>query len=681
MKKTALFLVSLLMMLGGAAGQNGSSTGHFDWVRGYAPGENVSIIGSVTDSLGNLYILGSFNFESRWENGELIMPITPHNGAQNGVNTLIAKISPEGEMVWKKVIHGNYFQSLPHDIKAVGDTAFACLVTMPLATRDFYLYYLDTLVEATSFQNQPWPDYPINAEGVEYKCLALITFDFDGNVLEQHFLQMSYLDRYGEDIYYVYPPNSGTNDYLSTEVPVYPSFAIDGDGYIYLSRLSDDQTQGGPMNGHYSVSDGTISAVKFWCDRRLVGVVPADSTLYSGSQVLKFTPHFDSLIYSRTVFQSQSTQCGSVVYIQTDQNGDLYVIGRLSGNDSSYMVLDSVRSIFINILRANRYKGYLVKFDSTLNVKYCISLEDSIIPSTKSYSMNWFNDIAFDYDSNLMFLCASTFRGTFSDTSSFYSILTYQGIPLNRLKNVEFFMSFWMDDSAKLHSYGYVPSIYSSQQPNSTGMYNVIKCQKNRVFVQTRAVGGLRFPNGNIVWTRWNDYGLGLVVFDYQGHVIGGYSYSAISPDNEPGPIMIKDSLLYLVNRLSSDATFGDIHVPSRGDYFACIAKYVDTAFMTPYVRRVTEDTTIRVEVVQEEWTRVLYPNPTSGRVTVVMNGRPLRELYVAGMDGIAEPLPFSAIGDGRYAADLTDRPDGAYVLVMVSDDEHAYRSTVILQR
>ena len=144
---------------------------------------------------------------------------------------------------------------------------------------------------------------------------------------------------------------------------------------------------------------------------------------------------------------------------------------------------------------------------------------------------------------------------------------------------------------------------------------------------------------------------------------------------------MIKDSLLYLVNRLSSDATFGNIHVPSRGAYFACIAKYVDTSFMTPYVRRVTEDTTIRVDVVQEEWTRVLYPNPTSGRVTVVMNGRPLRELYVAGMDGIAEPLPFSAIGDGRYAADLTDRPDGAYVLVMVSDDEHAYRSTVILQR
>ena len=674
MKKTALFLVSLLLFWGNVMGQ-----GRFEWVRGYAPGEHVSIVGSVTDSVGNLYILGSFNFESRWENGELIMPITPHNGAQNGVNTLIAKISPEGEMVWKKVIHGNYCPSQPHDIKAVGDTAFACLVTMPLASLDYYLYYLDTLIEATRTTDQTWPGYPMSAEGVDFKCLALITFDFDGNVLEQHFLQMSFLNRNGEDIYYTYSPNMSSNDFLSTQVPVKPSFAIDGSGNIYLSRLPDDNTSGGPYNGEYSVSDGTISAIKFWCDRRLIGKTPADSILYTLSHVIKFAPHFDTLIYSRNVFLSQSSQCGSVVYTRTDQNGDFYVIGRLSGNDSNYMVLDSVRNIFINMSSKNQYKGYLVKFDSTLNVKYCISLEDSIIPSNKQYSNTIFHDVAFDYDSNLIFLCATTGRGTFGDTSSFYSILTYQGIPLTRLKNDEFIMSFSMDDSARMHSYGRIPSIMGSQI--SSGVNNVIASKKNRIFVQTEAVGGLQFPDRTITWPRWSDDGLGFVVFDYKGNVIEGSSYSAISPANYAGPVSLRDSTLYLINKLSSDATFGDIQVPSRGDYFACIAKYVDTAFMTPYVRRVTEDTTIRVEVVQEEWTRVLYPNPTSGRVTVVMNGRPLRELYVAGMDGIAEPLPFSAIGDSRYAADLTDRPDGAYVLVMVSDDEHAYRSTVILQR
>ena len=671
MKKTALFLVSVLLFLGNVMGQ-----GRFEWVRGYAPGEHVSIIRSVTDSLGNLYILGSFNFESRWENGELIMPITPHNGAQNGVNTLIAKISPEGEMVWKKVIHGNAYLSQPHDIKAVGDSAFACLVTMPLASYySWYLYYLDTLVEPNW---DPQPDYPMSAEGVDYRCLALITFDFDGNVLEQHFLQMSYLDRYGENMYYV---SNGTNDYLSTNIPALPSFAIDNSGNIYLTRKVSDRVLCRP--GEFcDLGDGDISAIKFWCDRRPIGTITIDSTRHGYLQIFKFAPHFDTLLNDRYVFQSQTTSYYPSVSSQVDKNGDLYIVGTLVATDSNYLVVDSTRNLNIIKTQANNYKGFLIRFDSSLIAKNVISLTDSIIHPNIASSFSLFHDITFNYDSNLMFICTSTTRGYITDTLSFYSILTYQGTPLNRLKNNAFVMSFHLDDSLMLYSYGRVPSkIRSIILSSSLLEQNRIVCKNNRIFIQAEARGGFRFPGRTIDFPRIADVSLGFVIFDYQGNVIEGASYSAFSPSNRPGPLAIRDSTLYLINRLSSDATFGDIHVPSRGDYFACIAKYVDTAFMTPYVRRVTEDTTIRVEVVQEEWTRVLYPNPTSGRVTVVMNGRPLRELYVAEMDGIAEPLPFSAIGDGRYAADLTGRPDGVYVLVMISDDKHAYRSTVILQR
>jgi hypothetical protein len=140
----------------------------------------------------------------------------------------------------------------------------------------------------------------------------------------------------------------------------------------------------------------------------------------------------------------------------------------------------------------------------------------------------------------------------------------------------------------------------------------------------------------------------------------------------------LKDSVLYLMNLLSSGATFGDIQVPSRGSFFACIAKYTDPAFMSTYER--PEDTTMVVEVVQEEMTVVRYPNPTTGRLTIDMNGRPLREAWVAAIDGVAEPLPVTHLGDSRYAADLTGRPDGTYILVLVADDHRAYRSTIILQ-
>ena len=56
-------------------------------------------------------------------------------------------------------------------------------------------------------------------------------------------------------------------------------------------------------------------------------------------------------------------------------------------------------------------------------------------------SNNEFYDIAFDYDSNLVFLSLSAGRGTFGDPN-FGIVLTCEGIPLLDLKNDAFFLSF-----------------------------------------------------------------------------------------------------------------------------------------------------------------------------------------------------------------------------------------------
>ena len=176
----------------------------FEWANGSSADVGCHITGSVTDSLGNLYILGAFRNDSEWGTGwdaERLLPIAPYGPWPDNVNTIIAKISPDGEMVWKKVIHsnngtGNY----PNDIKKVGDTAFACLVEMFLPTEDHYTYYLDTLIRGRS-------DYPVSSMYVENSMrTAFIMFDFDGNVIEQHFLYLTYTDTAGNDIvnYYNY---------------------------------------------------------------------------------------------------------------------------------------------------------------------------------------------------------------------------------------------------------------------------------------------------------------------------------------------------------------------------------------------------------------------------------------------------------------------------------------------
>ena len=170
------------------------SAQRFEWAKGYTvESDNYrSIVGGVTDSLGNLYILGNCDATSVWDGNEDIIP-SIHKSTKNLLNAvLIAKISPDGEMVWKKVIFGNNSNScIAHDIKKIGDTAFACLVDFTMPTSANYCYYLDTFMYG-------WGDYPVSltaSTASMARFTALITFDFYGDVIEQHFFA-GFLYRY-----------------------------------------------------------------------------------------------------------------------------------------------------------------------------------------------------------------------------------------------------------------------------------------------------------------------------------------------------------------------------------------------------------------------------------------------------------------------------------------------------
>lgn len=124
---------------------------------------------------------------------------------------------------------------------------------------------------------------------------------------------------------------------------------------------------------------------------------------------------------------------------------------------------------------------------------------------------------------------------------------------------------------------------------------------------------------------------------------------------------MIKDSILYLMNRLSTGATFGDIEVPSRGEYFACIAKYVDTALMTPYVPPAPQgggEGTGRVEPTTCE----LYPNPTVGEVTVQTDER-IVQVSAYSMNGVRSDLKT----DGNQV-DVSTLRQGVYLIEVVTE-------------
>ena len=658
MKRTLLLFVVLVFVVSGLRAQ------HFEWAKGYSSSqEGNRIVGQVTDSLGNLYILGQFRNTAAWDGGSHLLPMAPYGPYNDVTNVLIAKITPDGEMAWKKVIHANNgSQSLALDIKPVGDTAFACLVSFELPYEGSnYCYYLDTLLTTTS--DYPTPHAPMTFT----RRVALITFDFDGDVMEQHFLTLTYLDSNGNDIM----RESFPDRYMNTAESINISFDIDADGNVFLCRQANDYVA--DLVGRYNTYDGTISGIKYWVDGRVVGQSEVrNSPLTWYPQLLKFSPHMDSLLASRYLVQQCDTNIHyqtNNLYLRLDYNNKPYVVGTLNQLGYYYynkIEFDSVNNIFFSITSSNPWKGYLVKLDNNLQVTQCVSMEDSIVNLDRQYSFLTFHDLTFD--SNLVFISATTSRGFYNDTTMFYSILFCQGVPLTNLRNDGFIMVFRTEqDSMRFVSYMHPLGKMGSGFMSPYCHGNIV-CNNNRIMAQPFYFGGIRSSSENITFPNLYDVSLGLSIFDYQGNLVEGIHYAAMSPQNQSGPIALRDSILYLSNYLVSDATFGDIHVPAQG-YNACIAKYVDTAFMTPYVY--TGDTgNVRI-VVAEGGTWTSYPNPFRQRVNIeVENGElKVERAWLTDLAGRREEVRLQPDGPNRYVLDLTGRPQASYLLTLVTAD------------
>ena len=658
MKKTLFAMLLTLACLCGTQGQR------FEWAKGYASAQQGSEIkGTVADREGNLYILGTFRNDARWD-GEPLLPITPYGYNPNTINVLIAKISPSGQMLWKKVIHSNNGQnSIPYDIKPVGDTAFACLVQLSLSrAMDNYLYYLDTLIEGDSDYPLPIPYFGSTS------YTTYLQFDFDGRVQEQHFLQVGYLDADGNDL--ANPsqlPHIDPTPWYVSDVLYYPSFDVDAAGNIYLSRIAINATYcclDSVME--YSVEAGTISAVKYWVDHRLAGVNyidPYHRPQNGSPELLVFSPHFDTLLTSRYLFQHYN-KTRTETYLRMDRYGGLYAYGHVGNNyENDSIVIDAERRISFPVTPANHTKGYLVKLDSALMPLYCVTLEDSVINPNLAYSATLFQDVSFDYDSSIVFLCAVTGRGAFGDTNNIYSILMYRGQTLENIKNDVFFLAFRMDDGS-LESYGKVPSICGSDL--ITGSHGNIVSTGNRIFMQSKYAGGIHLPYTSIHFSSRYDESIGMQIFDYRGNVVGGLHYAATDP-SQTGSITLVDSVLYMSNLLRTSATFGDIAVPEQG-YHACIAKYVDTAFLTPY--RAEPDTgDVRVVMVEDQGAWTHYPNPFRQRVNIEYQGsEPLRTTAtLTDATGRSTEVRLSEQGTGRYRLDFAGvpQPRGSRVLFL----------------
>ena len=642
MKRILLFAVLMMAVaLPYAAGQGAaSSTGHFEWAKGYNSNMDGYIKGTVTDSLGNLYILGQVHWASIWDD---TLSVGPPLSTQNTM-VLVAKISPEGEMVWKKMFGNDVSSTFADDIKPLGDTGFAVMFDDNLIIPGYGMrYWGDSMCNDV---NHPLIS-PCDTPGLRFgdsSPTIFMAFDFDGNVIEQHALEITFLDSDGNDFERSMYQSPDSLPWLRTSRMYLTTFDVDNDGNIYVCYRPGDF----PDSAHYANYD-RLAATRYWVDHRLVG----ESTLGNNTteetlwypQLVKFSPHFDTLLASRHVVQKSFSDNKTVFpFVKIDkQTNELYTrlyMNMMYGSPDDTVIIDSIVNYFICHPGACSVKGIIIIFDSTLTPHGLIDFNDTLYNPTNRLAMVHMKDIEFDNDSNLVFISCSL--------GSKNGVITYNGSTINSMTGVVVLNK----SNLMLHSVLEFPCDASGGSlPQNELMFGDLKVSKNRVFLQATFYHRINFPSGYYISYSGNP-GSALAIWDYQGNLIDGLEYHTYDYNNSSGSIALVDSNLYLVNHLATNATFGNIQYYVMS-YAACVAKYVDPAFMDVYQP---------VGIAEVDVTNhTIYPNPVENLLHVKLENDNILQataISVLGtqeqLDAVGNTVDVSRLQSGIYIMELT---------------------------
>ena len=564
-------LLSILLVASLASHAQG-----FEWVSTYTGPEignndepTNRIIGSCVDSAGNIYILGEFSPQAFFC-GERLLPFdiitTPIQRA-----IVIAKLSPSGDLLWHKAIYNGKESCYAHALRMVGDSSIMAMVRFYLpynssASNYRNLYYLDTLLTG----NDDYLMLTDSVSGTNYT--AFITFDFDGNATERHLVSVGYLDSNGNaltnwTIFGTYYPDKLFVRPFSTE-----SFNIDSEGNIYIIRAVAERVIGS-NDLEWRLDDGTISALKIVVDgtHNLYYPIPYRTALWN-MQILKFSPHFDSLIDAVYIFDS--TLSYNVIPFLTIHSFEMDAQNNLYVNMEGRHVPNGLRianSSALSISDSTIRATWIIKYNSDLEATGLVHLSYES-PSNPSNITVLLLYPYIDNNTNSLFV-----PGLIHYIDTLENIF-YNDDTLHFGKD-----AFWLrldKDDLSLLSYG-----QARPGDNGRGAVPLLAAYNNRVFAQLSFMNSMIFGDSIYHALHNGDDERWFAIWDYNGHeveILNQYGVGSIG--NRLNPPVIKDSIVYLTGSFWEGATFGDITMQYHGNSQVFIAKYVDPAFAQPYV-------------------------------------------------------------------------------------------------
>ena len=577
-----LFLNSQFLILNSLYAQG------FEWVRTYTGQEVTSGVttnqlkGSCVDSAGNLYILGEFSPYAQLC-GERLLPSEVITQIKSAV--VIAKLSPTGELLWHKSIYNNKEYSFAHTLRMVGDSCIMAMVRFYLPREVGYynldrnLYYLDTLLSGNG-------EYLMSIDSVATTMpyTAFITFDLDGNAVERHIVGVGYTDTNGNALTSRFIMGGGTaySDILMVEALSNESFNIDNEGNIYVLRNAMDRIVGQYIDSigadqWWSIEDGTIGALKIVVDgtRYLTYPIPHPTALWN-RQIMKFSPHFDSLIDAVYMFDTpinnQSWPYIMSTSFEIDDQNNIYTImsadqlpNRLRIENSDSLFLEDPVTL----------RPWMLKYNQDLHAVGIVQLSHD----GDGQPQLAIGRIHIDNERNSLFLSGKTYW----TPSTTVNCVLYNDDSINIPNKSGFWLRLNKDDLS-LVSHGIITPTTTSDGERVRGI-SYLETNNNRVFSQSNFDANVLFANTFI--PRPDPLGsdnMAAVIWDYMGREVGIIDLGQHSPSSGPTQTHAIDSILYLTGSIWEDATFGDITTHNQGYSQVYIAKYVDPEFARPYM-------------------------------------------------------------------------------------------------
>ena len=657
------------------------------WAKSYTGSEESStsffntVYNTVFDSQGNIYMVGTFGEGATFDG----IPLLDAQLYNNAKSLVVAKLDPYGNMLWRKAIKNwsTYPVQPANNLRIVGDSSivfFASQMKLPLNNNSYFTYYLDTLVRVP--QNESYyPDYPFSAIG-GYSGSMLITLDLNGNLINNHFLEIRQLDSNNQEV-----DGGSLMDFTGT-------FDIDKEGNIYVYTKT------------YTVTtDNYTNTLKVKIDKQRYSEsfqlpIKVNATLF------KFSPNCQDLIWARSVAVDTISYGGDIVSfmpyargIDIDSSGNIYITGFLAvyrdinregyGDSTRYtdvIVNPNNPNHKIRIAPKDSYTGFIVKYSSDGEVVWTNQMYGKSYEATTQSPFCDISNVVVSEDNNAVYFLG---YGAFLNPVFGGSLYFEDSIPLRKYHDSttnELFFAKLDKETGRYISHGITPSAYATADGYNYNVTNPsFTVKNNQVFAQTVYVRHLKGNDTNyyidntsagLAFIRWKDNGYIIDVKNFTTTTTGGRAGAKNTVVNDNGDMI-------LTGMFNNSIDFGNIQLTSGSNSTAYIAKFNDPSFIIPFEGGDTlndqeprDTTNLDYVIALTDNQIIISPNPTKDIVNIISTNERINSYTLYNMGG-QEIIKSEKLKVKNEKVNLSTLPKGVYVIKIITD-KNVYSRKVI---